>query len=412
LWGGENTVAACFATEDMLYYLPMIRSFQFRCRPTRAQTVALTDIVFKKQAIYNGALEERIDCYRKTGKGRSFYDQDADLKVIRKENPEYAAFLQRIPRLALKDLNLAFKAFFRRIKAGEKPGFPRFRSSFRDRQTLKLGEGVKWHKGKGKFAHIKFHGLPGKLRFKIHNPKFAGEDVTVKTTMLTRDHKGWWVTFQCELPDVPVRDVADSIGIDVGIEKFLATDEGETIPNPRALDKELKTLRRKQRALSRKKRGGGNRQRARKHVARLHARIRNSRKNFHCKTAAWLASKGKTIVVENLNIKGLSRGMLARQVNDVAWGYFLKRLENKAESAGLRVEKVDPKFTSQACSECGVMVRKSLATRVHRCVGCGLMLDRDHNAAINIKNKAVASLEGANFGVARSCPRNLSLALQ
>lgn len=410
----------------------MIRSFQFRCRPTKAQTAALTDIVFKKQAIYNAALEQRIAAYRRwrihhhknpdwsapTAKGYrpkkslGFYDQDADLKIIRKEQPEYAAFLQRIPRLALKDLDLAFKAFFRRIKAGEKPGFPRFRSSFRDRQTLKLGEGMKWRKGKGEFAHIKFHGLPGKLRFKIHNPKFAGDDVTVKTTMLTRDHKGWLVTFQCELPGVQMQDVADSIGIDVGIEKFLATDEGETIPNPRALDKELKTLRRKQRALSRKKRGGGNRQRARKNVARLHAHIRNARKNFHCETAAWLAAKGKTIVVENLNIKGLSRGMLARQVNDVAWGYFLKRLENKAESAGLRVEKVDPKYTSQVCSGCGAMVRKSLAVRVHRCDACGLALDRDHNAAINIKNKAVASLEGANFGVARSCPRNLSLALQ
>jgi len=448
----------------------MIRSFQFRCRPTKAQKRALDEFTFKANQVYNAALEQRKTAYRRwqihhhknpeweAPKKRvnkfnkkvpvirpkhlpGLFDQDKEIKDIRKEFPEFGEMPFAIFRNKLRQLSVAFDEFPRRLnetlemrkrdearralnglepkkrksrKDGMPPGFPRFKSFRRTRQTLQLNsDRFQWRKREGKFAHITFKGLPGKMRFKIHNPEFAREDVKILGALLTRDHKGWLVTFQCELSDVQMQAVADIIGIDVGIEKFLATSEHEIIPNPRFLEKELPALRRAQRAVSRKvetrkKRGSkaasGNEKRARKIAARLHNRVQNLRKNFHHETAALLVGKGNAIAVEDLNIKGLSRSKLARQVNDVAWGHFLNRLVHKAESAGLRVEKVDPKYTSQACSGCGDIVPKPLRERTHKCPECGLVLDRDVNAAINIKNKAVASLEGAKLDSGPVCP--------
>jgi len=423
VWGWERNLPL-----RMCYIPLMIRSFQFRCRPTEAQKRALDDIAFKANAVYNAALEERIDCYRKwemygrwLGKSkreakRGYYDQTAAIKAVRKENPEYAAFLIWILRFKARYLDHAFKAFFRRLKAGEKPGFPRFKSSFRPRQTLKLGEGVKWHKGKGNFGHIAFKGLPGKLRFKIHNPKFAGDDVTVKNTMLTRDHKGWRVTFQCELPNVQKQNIADFIGVDLGLEKFFAQNDGEIVARERFFDKSYARLRRTSRALSRRKNKRTGKQ-ARLAHQRAHAKIANQRKSFHCRVAAALVAKAlaekKGIAVEDLNIKGLARGLFSRQFSDVALGQFLKRLECKAESAGVRVGKVDPRYTSQTCSVCGAIEKKSLSQRVHKCSACGHENDRDAEAAEIIRKKAVAGLGvETRAGKLRIAPTNLSLAFQ
>jgi len=387
----------------------MIRTYQFRCRPTRAQSAWVDNALRLVREFYNAALQERRDAYTKAGKSISFYDQDKSLTEIRRECSEYAALPQRICRSALNDLDLAFKAFFRRCKSGEKPGFPRFKSYRRPRQSLKFNESVNWHKGKGKFGYVKIKGMPGKLRFKISNPAFLQDGVVRKTTTITRDYKGILISFACEIPDVLPLPTDSMIGMDLGIEKFLITDDGVEVDNPRLLDAAQKELRRRQRALSRKKRGSGNRERARMDVARLHAKVRNTRTTFHCKTAAEIVGKAvaanASIAVEDLNIKGLARSRLARQVADVGWGDFVSRLSNKAESAGLMVHKVDPKYASQDCSRCGHRVRKRLSVRIHECSHCGLVLDRDHNAAINVKHRAVASPAGVNVEVTPHCPQ-------
>jgi len=456
LWGGEDAATACFATEDMLYYLPMLRSFQFRCRPNDAQTAALKDMVFKKNALYNAGLEQRIAAYRRwrihhhkvpawenhkhriNGKRKkvpvirpknadgeakhslSWYDQKAALKVVREENPEYAAFLQRIPNLALKDLDLAFQAFFRRLRNGQKPGFPRFKSARRVRQSLKLGEGVKWHKGKSNFGHIAFKGLPGKLRFKIHNPLLL--DGIVKETVLTRDHKGFLVTFQCELPAPSPIKVTDYIGTDLGLTKLLSMHDGEIVERERFFKNGAAAVRRAGRALSRRKNKRTGKQ-ARLANQRAHAKIANQRKTFLRQAAAKIIAKcvaeKKGLALDGINVKGLCRGILAGEFHDAALGQFSRMLAYKAESAGIPVVMVDPRYTSQTCSVCGAIEKKSLSQRFHECSACGHENDRDAEAAEIIRKKAVMGLEAVvGLGDAKrnkgnsACPTNLSLAFQ
>lgn len=424
----------------------MKRTFQFRGQPTRAQSTWLDNTFRLVREFYNAALQERIDAYKvsgvkvddfsKTAKKRmrrdsasvirfikyqkpksiTKFDQMKSLTQVRAEHPEYAAFSVNACRGALEDLDNAFKAFFRRCKAGEKPGFPRFKSYRRLRQSLKFKCAVNWYKGKGNFGYVKAKGMPGKLRFKIHNPAFLREGVVCKTMTITRDHKGLLISFACEIPDVIPTITDDFIGVDVGIRKFLTTDDGAEVENPRLLQGKLKELRRRQRALSRKhvkgkRQQSGNYERARKDVVRLHAKVANSRKTFHFQTAAQLVNKALekncAIKVEDLNIKGLARSMLSRQVHDVGWGDFISRLSNKAESAGTMVYKVAPEYTSQDCSQCGKRKGKRLSDKVHECTHCGLILGRDHNAAINVKNRAVVSPIGANAGGIWHCLQNV-----
>ena len=383
----------------------MKRTYEYRALPQKGQARALDKMLWMTRMLYNAALEERIGCYAKTGKTISAYEQMKSLTQIRKDDDEWRGISVFIGRGALKTIDLAFKAFFRRVKSGEKPGFPRFKG--RDRwRMLHLETNYQIHDGKGKWAHLTFKGLPGKLRVWRHRPIPA--DAKQLLARLVRDAKGWKLQLVLDLPDVEPVVVAGVTGIDVGITHFLATDAGDTIPNPRLLQLELKRLRVEQRALARKKRGGGNRARQKQRVSRLHMRVRNRRKDFHYKTATALLAKGNSIAVEDLNIKGLARSKLARQVADVSWAEFVTRLENKAESAGLQVHRVDPKLTSQQCSGCGEIVRKSLAVRVHDCPHCGLRLDRDHNAAVNIKNRAGGSPLGVKHGaVMPACPQAL-----
>jgi len=381
----------------------MNRTYQFRCRPTRAQSKWVDNSLRLVRDFYNAALQERRDAWQKCGKSIGFYDQDKSLTEIRRECPEYAALPQRICRSALNDLDLAFQAFFRRCKAGEKPGFPRFRSYRKPQQSLKFNEAVNWHKGEGKFGFVKVKGMPGKLRFKISNPAFLRDGVVRKTTTITRDHKGLLISFACSVPDVVPVITDGAVGIDVGIEKFYTDSDGGIVANPRLLDGAQKELRRRQRALSRKKRGSGNRERARMDVARLHAKVRNIRKTFHREVAARLidkaVSENKFVAAEALNIKGLAKSKLARQIADVGWGDFLHSVESKSQSVGLELKLVDPKYTSQACSGCGEIVSKPLSQRVHNCPHCGLVIDRDHNAAINIRNRALEADAEAKVGV-------------
>ena len=328
--------------------------------------------------------------------------------------------MQRIPNLALKDLDLAFQAFFRRLRNGQKPGFPRFKSARRVRQSLKLGEGVKWHKGKSNFGHIAFKGLPGKLRFKIHNPLLL--DGIVKETVLTRDHKGFLVTFQCELPAPSPIKVNDYIGTDLGLTKLLSMHDGEIVERERFFKNGAAAVRRAGRALSRRKNKRTGKQ-ARLANQRAHAKIANQRKTFLRQAAAKIIAKcvaeKKGLALDGINVKGLCRGILAGEFHDAALGQFSRMLAYKAESAGIPVVMVDPRYTSQTCSVCGAIEKKSLSQRFHECKSCGHENDRDAEAAEIIRKKAVMGLEAVvglgvetRAGKLRIAPTNLSLAFQ
>jgi len=207
---------------------------------------------------------------------------------------------------------------------------------------------------------------------------------------LRREAGKWYVCFSCVLPDVPLcAEGKAAVGIDVGLSHFLTTSEGDAEPNPRYLQDALPRLRVAGRAVSRKKKGGHNRRKAVRRLAGVHGRVRNLRREHHHQVALRLVRRYGFIAAESLNVRGMLRnGRLSRAIADAGWSGFLLTLRSKAESAGVRFVGIDPKGTSQQCSKCGHEVKKDLSVRWHDCPHCGLSLDRDHNAALNILARA------------------------
>jgi putative transposase len=213
-------------------------------------------------------------------------------------------------------------------------------------------------------------------------------DGKILTAKFKRDHKGWSVCLAVRVETPEKRVVSTSVGIDVGIKTLAATSEGLLIPNPRHARRVEKEMRRRQRALSRCKRGSNRRKKVRTQVARLHVKIANTRATRLHQISAMLVNRYDLIAVEALNFKGLSRGILARDVHDASWSKLVQLIEYKAAKAGTHLIKVDPRYTSQTCPECGVIKRKTLDEREHSCY-CGHVADRDVAAARVILSRAV-----------------------
>ena len=292
------------------------------------------------------------------------------------------ALPSNLQRATLKRLDEAFQGFFRRVKTKGKAGFPRFKG--RTRWTsfaFNEFSGVTFD-GKA----LRFKGLSGALRVHKHRPIPDGK---ILACSFKRTVKGWHVSFQVRGAASPLPATGRQVGIDVGLTHLATLSTGEAIPNPRHTKRVEKELRRRQRAVARCKRGSNNRRKAKERVARLHARVANARDTYLHQVAARLVNGHDVIAIEALNVKGLASGMLAKSVNDAAWAKFRFHLAAKAESAGRRVIAVNPRNTTQECSTCGAIVKKTLAQRVHSCDKCGLILDRDHNAALNILHRAV-----------------------
>lgn len=364
----------------------IILSYKYRLLPTKAQHAALNDILEQQRILYNAALEERIDCYRKTGLSRTYIDQCMAITEWRQSDEEARSTPVNLQRWTLKRLDEAYKGFFDRLKRGDKAGFPRFRGngwwkSFGFNELLGL-------RFDGK--RIRFKSLPGSLRVHLHRP--PPPDADLRSCTFTKDAKGWHVVFQLKTAAQPRNSANRHIGIDVGLTSLATLSDGTSIPNPRCAKRAEKELRRRQRALSRCKKGSNRRKKVRAGVARLHRKVKNTRETHLHQLSADLISKYDLIAVEKLNMKGMTKSRLAKSVHDASWGKFRQMLAYKAAKAGCELVEVDPRNTSQACSGCGVIVPKELHVRTHDCPDCGLVLDRDHNAAINILHKAVAGL--------------------
>ena len=377
----------------------MIRSYRFPLRPLAAHRAAFE--LWRRQCctLYNAALEQRISSWKKRGKGVSYNDQSAGLTDLRQES-EWLITPLIVQRSALRRLDRSYQSFFRRCKRGEKPGFPRFRSIDRY-DTFGIGRvsitPAKHENGSG-YVHVP---KLGKVRFKQHR-MMAGD---VKNVEITRDARGrWFVQIACDVGDAPAKRTVRAghiTGIDLGLTTFAVLHDGTEIENPRYYKRGQESLARAQRVLSLKKRGSNSRRRAKRTVGRCHERVANQRLDFHRKLAVDLCQRYDLIAHEDLNIRGLASGMLAKSVYDVGWGQFISILHCKAEEAGVYVIAVDPRGTTKDCSACGAIVPKTLSERVHRC-DCGLVLGRDHNAAINILARGLRAVPpvmvaGASF---------------
>ncbi len=358
------------------------RTLKYRLYPTKTQFQLLDSQLSEARHLYNAALQERRDAWRQ-GVSLNYCDQANQLKEIRE-----AGDLELVNFSACQDVlrrvDKTFKAFFRRVKAGEEAGYPRFKSSDRFNSFTFPAWGDGCHITDA--GRLKVQGV-GIIKIKMHRP-VAGK---IKMLTLKRDVGKWYGCFNVMFDTDSLTPQTNAIGIDVGLNSFVALSDGQLIPNPRNLKTGFVQLRRCQRKVARRKKGGANRRKAVRLLQKAHAHIRNQRSDFQHKLSRHLADNYGLIVVEDLNIKGLSRGMLAQSVADAGWGSFLAKLAYKAEEAGGQLVRVNPNGTSQVCSQCGCLpdVPKTLSDRVHSCSHCGLVIDRDVNAARNILNRAL-----------------------
>lgn len=370
----------------------MVRVYRYRLRPTPAQERALLETLARLRELYNAALQERRDAYRLLHASLTAYGQMKSLVEVRKVRPEYAAIHTHLLQDVISRLERAYAAFFRRLKAGQKPGFHRFKG--RDRyRTFTFKDA-----GKGRGAaivaggkRVRLFGI-GQVKVRLHRP-IEGNVKQVSVTLSGDRH--WYIAFVCDnVPAQPLPAIGVDVGIDVGLKAFLATSDGEVVDNPRLMARAAAEVARAQRCVARRKRGSRRRRKAVAILSKKHAHVQNQRRDFHHKTARALVQAYDVIAVEDLNVKGLAGGMLAKSVADVGWGSFLRILAGKAESAGREVVKVPPAGTSQRCAMCGATVPKTLAERTHSC-GCGFVEDRDVNAALNIRGLGRSLRRGA-----------------
>jgi putative transposase len=383
------------------------RAYKFLLRPTAQQRAALEACLEDTRQLYNAALEERREAWRMGRHRVTFYSQDAQLKEIRAADPErYGRWAFTCEREAIRRLDRAFQAFFRRVKSGEKPGYPRFKGhGWFDSVTWDVQTGgAKWDSvPHPTVTRVKLQGI-GHVRVHQHRAvKGAVKTITVK-----RELGRWYLVLSCD--DVPAEQLEPTgavVGIDMGIASFLTTSDGRHVPNPRPLAVTAGRLADAQRSLSLKRRGSNRRRKAVTGVAAVHAKVRRTRLDHAHKTALTLILDHDVIVHEDLKIQNMTRrpkprlagdgtyepngaaakSGLNRSINDAGWGIFLRILAAKAESAGRVVIPVNPAHTSQRCSRvsCGHVVAGNRVNQAEfKCQVCGHEDHADVNAAINI----------------------------
>jgi len=380
-------------------------AYQYRLRPTLQQIATFESWLELCRRQYNYRLAERfnwwelwrcdidrcsiISCGVAPLKDKpDYYSQKRDLINSKTLFPEY----KELPSHTLQDViarvEKTFERWLKGDSKGKRSGRPRFKGKGRY-HSLAFPDPIKPEHLTGKFIQ-----LPkiGKVKMILH--RLIPDEFKIKTATITRKVDGYYISLSLEDVTVPstnsdvIPTSDNTVGIDMGLKSFLVTSDNQEVEIPQYYRKREKKLKQLQRQLSRKNKGSNRRKKAIKRVAKTHLKVANQRKDFHYKTAIWLLNQSQVIAHENLNIKGLAKSMLAKSVTDAGWGQFLQILNTKAASAGCLVVGVNPNGTSQECSDCGATVPKILADRWHSCQ-CGASYDRDHNAARNIKHRAV-----------------------
>jgi putative transposase len=378
------------------------KTYHYRIYPTKKQQHLLHEWLALCCEVYNAAIDERKSAYRMAGGSIGYAHQCAELSGCKEVRPELAQVSSQVLQDVLKRVDLAFQAFFRRVKAGENPGYPRFRSRFRYQSlTFKQFGNSFSFSPDGKLMLSKL----GHVKIMLHRP-LAG---TPKTAIVTRSATGkWYVSILCEdveptkPPPSPKR-----VGADVGLTTFASLSDGTTIENPRFFRKEEKALAQAQRKLAKAQPGSPERKKRRKVMARVHERIRHRRENFIHQQTRRLVSTYGLIALEALSVRNMIKHpTLAKSIADAAWSAFVRVLLGKAEEAGRAVICVNPAYTSQTCSACGHRQEMPLSVRVYACPTCGLVLDRDHNSSLEILQKALHELQavGRHGGVIPEAP--------
>jgi putative transposase len=400
------------------------RAYKYRLYPTKKQRATLQWTLDRARELYNAALQERRDAYTcKVKRHPSFYDEEtrtqltkehaltytrqaAELPEIKEVRPEYEQILQDV----LRRVDKAFKAFFRRVKEGQKPGYPRYKGEGHYDSFTYPQSGFSLTADNrlclSKIGSLKVKFPTGK---KAHPPQGV-----IKTCTIKREGEHWFVVLTCEVErEVVYHPSEEAVGLDLGLLHFATLSTGEQIDNPRHLRRAEAQLKQQQQGIACKKPGSTRRRKAGRRIGKLHRHIRNQRRDFHHQQARKLVNRYALLCFEELKPANMSRrpkpkqdettgqyvhngasrkAGLNKSIRDAGWGQFVRICEGKAESAGARVLKVNPRNTSQRCSQCGAMVPKDLEERWHRCPSCGAELDRDHNSALDVLRLGLEAL--------------------
>jgi putative transposase len=352
--------------------------YKFRVFPNKAQESALNETLAVCRLVYNSMVHERTVLHERGEKAPTFYTQVPALARWKKDHAELKTVHSQVLQNVGRRVELAFQSFFRRVKTGETPGYPRlkgkgqYNSITYAQSGFKVGESSVWLSLQGKQTQVKA---------KLHRAIVG----TVKTCTVRRYGSKWFVCFSVEQEDSPLPPCSDAIGLDAGLNSFMALSNGEFIDNPCFFRRDEKALAKAGRKQAKTKKRSKERRKANKVLSRIHERIRNRRHDFVHQTARRLVNRFGVIAVEKLNVKNmLGNHCLAKSISDASWSMFRTVLTQKAESAAREVIAVDPRYTSQDCHACGYRAKKKLSERWHHCPMCAASLDRDTNAAINI----------------------------
>jgi len=395
------------------------KAFKFRLYPNRETEKKFYFTLTRCRELYNACLSERKDSYKlhertqlshnpETGQviaatmianqrisPVTYYSQKRALVAIKQDREEYQDLASHVLQDVILRVERAFQNFFRRLEKGQTPGYPRFKG--RDRyDSFCYPDSAGWKLEGDRLQLTKI----GESKVKLHR-QIEG---TIKTVTIKREVDQWFVVFSCEVQAkdmLPVSDV--DVGIDLGVTHLATLSNGEMIEHPRYYRHAKKTLEKRQQALSSKKKGSHRRTRAKKLIGRAHKKIGNQRRDFLHKQSRQIVNRYQVMVFEDIQIGNLvkrpqpkqdeqgkylpngasAKGGLNQSILDAGWGMFMEMVASKAEGAGRTVLKVNPKYTSQICSTCGTLRKKTLEERWHSC-DCGAEMDRDVNAAINI----------------------------
>ncbi|HBY93637.1 MAG TPA: transposase [Chloroflexi bacterium] len=360
------------------------KAFRFKLRPTPSQEQMFRQYAGACRWVWNEMLHERKETYRATGKSLSMYAQMRRLTEL-KQQPE-TAWLNDVHSQVLqepiKNLHRAFINFFE-----QRARYPKFKSKRRGLGSFTFPQSVKVEGSRVWLPKI------GWVRFR----KSREVEGTIKRATIRHKVSGWYLSLLCEIeiptPEpIPPTDNT-TVGVDLGLTEFAVLSTGERIPNPRHLRKLERKLAHAQRAKSRKRKGSCRYRKSAHKVARLHERVANARADFLHKLSSRLIAENQGIMAEDLSVKGLARTRLAKSVHDAGWGEFLRQLAYKAEWTGKTFHRIDRFFpSSKLHMACGTLNDLSLSDRVFACQGCGVLIDRDLNAALNIKHRGLVEL--------------------
>ena len=375
-------------------------AYRYRVYPTKAQVCVLERTLGVCRDVYNSLVHERTVLYETTGKAPSRVDQCREITTWKAAHPELSDVYSQVLQNITRRVDLAFQAFFRRVKNGEEPGYPRLKGKGQYDSITYPQSGFGFFQGRLRLSKI------GDVAIHLHRPN----EGNIKTCTLRRTATGkWFVCFSCEVQPEVLEPSTEEVGIDVGLKVFAALSNGEFIENPRFFRRDENALAKAQRKFDKVKNKHRTkaRRKAKKVVSRIHERIATRRHDFVHQTARRLVNRFGVFGVESLSVENMmaspkakpdpenpgqflpngasAKAGLNKSIADASWSMFRNVLTMKAENAGRLMVAVPPAYTSQMCSGCGNIAKKSLKERVHRCTVCGLVLDRDTNAAVNIK---------------------------